>query len=528
MYRKVTKLLIVFIFLLLKCGGDKDKICKRGDSICIPEDPHLIISCNEEGTGWNLKECNEGELCYNNKCEAINCYPGSKICEGNNLMVCNTQGKGYELIERCEIENKVCKDGECISRICTPGEKRCSDNNYIEICNDDGIGWKKIGECKSDEVCLYGICVLEQCKEGESICINEKERIICNRENDWILESCTDQKICFLDQCIECITNEQCGLGKECEQGECKIQAPIIITEELPIAILNQYYETRIEVEGGVNPYHWYITQGELPQSLSLNSEDGTISGTPQQTGQWNFNIVVEDSNHQIANKDFSIMVYEEGPIRIVTQNLPNGMHGIEYQFELRANGGLRPYAWQLLQGVLPQGLFLTSDGIIRGTPEEIGNFTFSIRVIDASTPPQYDTKQFTLKVEIAPLEIIGDTEYNLLVTKVIVLPMIIPYIPYYTQLQARGGLKPYHWSEEEPPLSIRWMIPRWGLPEGLTLNNQGVISGLITDTNDAVTINIPFGPQITGYFIYIRVIDSQNPPASREAIFCIPTVPLN
>jgi hypothetical protein len=140
-----------------------------------------------------------------------------------------------------------------------------------------------------------------------------------------------------------------------------------------------------------------------------------------------------------------------------------------------------------------------------------------------------------TLVVSIAPLVIVGETEYDFYVTKIIVLDMIFPYFPYAGQLQATGGQKPYRWEEQEVPSVLAGMLQlsgvdaaSWGVPDGLTLAPDGAITGSKTSVDDAQTLTLPVsGISVTGYFFYARVTDSQFPAVFREAAFVIPTVPL-
>jgi hypothetical protein len=46
--------------------------------------------------------------------------------------------------------------------------------------------------------------------------------------------------------------------------------------------------------------------------------------------------------------------------------------------------------------------------GRLAGTPTEIGTFRFTLRAVDASTPPAFTEKAFELTVSVAPLEIYG------------------------------------------------------------------------------------------------------------------------
>lgn len=52
-------------------------------------------------------------------------------------------------------------------------------------------------------------------------------------------------------------------------------------TESLPVLAAGQPYAGRLTAAGGVPPYHWEITQGELPRGLTLDGSRGIISGVP-------------------------------------------------------------------------------------------------------------------------------------------------------------------------------------------------------------------------------------------------------
>jgi hypothetical protein len=49
------------------------------------------------------------------------------------------------------------------------------------------------------------------------------------------------------------------------------------------------------------------------------------------------------------------------------------------------ASGGSAPYIWMIGGGALPDGLSISPDGVITGTPAKAGSFSFTIQVIDAA-----------------------------------------------------------------------------------------------------------------------------------------------
>ena len=90
-------------------------------------------------------------------------------------------------------------------------------------------------------------------------------------------------------------------------------------------------------------------------------------------------------------------------PLVIRTQSLPNGRVHQSYQFALQAEGGILPLKWTLVSGDLPPGMKLGSDGILRGAPNNAGDFSFVVQVEDNAKPQNQRSQPFNLKV-ITPL----------------------------------------------------------------------------------------------------------------------------
>lgn len=67
----------------------------------------------------------------------------------------------------------------------------------------------------------------------------------------------------------------------------------------------------------------------------------------------------------------------------IATAVLPGGTVGEEYGHVLRASGGVAPYTYEAESG-LPDGLTLSADGEISGTPTVEGESTVVVKVTDA------------------------------------------------------------------------------------------------------------------------------------------------
>ncbi len=83
----------------------------------------------------------------------------------------------------------------------------------------------------------------------------------------------------------------------------------MVITQSLPEWTVNRAdYPGELEAAGGYPPYRWTKEDGELPDSLELNN-DGTISGTPYETGKFTFTVEVTDDRGSTDNKEMSITV---------------------------------------------------------------------------------------------------------------------------------------------------------------------------------------------------------------------------
>ncbi|MDO9333300.1 MAG: DUF4382 domain-containing protein [Dehalococcoidales bacterium] len=163
-----------------------------------------------------------------------------------------------------------------------------------------------------------------------------------------------------------------------------------------------------------------------------------------------------------------------KGNFVITTPSLPNGEAGVAYTpTTLTTTGGVVPYAWSLDTGSapLPNGLALASGtGLISGTPDITnipGDYTFTIKVVDGSTPQKSATKTFSINIAANG-----------------VLQIITTSLPDGTEdavypgatLVAVGGSGIY---------SLWELSPATGFPASLSLSNTGVISGTPADKGD-------------------------------------------
>ena len=159
----------------------------------------------------------------------------------------------------------------------------------------------------------------------------------------------------------------------------------------------------------------------------------------------------------------------------------------MSYGAVLKADGS-RPMIWSMTDGNLPSGLNLTTDGIITGTPEESGTFSFTVQVQNSGGT---DTKTFALKINSVPS----------LMRPTITTMELEPGISganYIFQLSA-AGTPPITWS----------LAPKKKMPKGMELSSSGLISGTMTKTAKTsllITATNAYGTTSKSFTLYSYV----------------------
>ena len=252
----------------------------------------------------------------------------------------------------------------------------------------------------------------------------------------------------------------------------------VITTQSIPTAAMDMTYSATLISTGGIGPFTWSASQGNLPPGVNLDPSTGEISGTPTTSGSFAVDARVVDSSspEQFAARSFHLRVAE--PLVINTTTLPDGKLGRFYLASLDASGGLISRTWSVVAGSIPPGLTLSSAlRHISGFPTATGTYTFTLQVEDGGDTRQTATKSFTVSVD------------DLVITTR-ALPTGVINHPYDENLAATGGTLPYTWAAHS------------ALPLGLAL--------------DSSTGNIAGMPQETGVFsLDIEVTDSAASPLS-------------
>lgn len=133
-------------------------------------------------------------------------------------------------------------------------------------------------------------------------------------------------------------------------------------------------------------PFSILIQDGSLPPGyfMSQGGPGGKtifIDGTSNTTGDFTFTIKAIDNGGNFITRSYTITVL--GITNAGT--LPTFTNGTPYSQQLTTGGGTAPFTFGLVDGALPDGLTLSSSGLISGTPTGTTAAMFTVQVTDAT-----------------------------------------------------------------------------------------------------------------------------------------------
>jgi PKD repeat protein len=237
------------------------------------------------------------------------------------------------------------------------------------------------------------------------------------------------------------------------------ITSPCPVITLSPASIANgtvgETLRRTFSASGGTAPYTFGLTAGSLPPGLSL-STTGFLSGSPTTPGTYSFTVTATDANDCSGSRAYTLTIVCP-TVTVLPEALVGAAQGTAYSQTLTASGGREPHSFAVTGGALPAGLALSPEGVLSGTPEAAGTFTFTVTATDASGCSGAAT--YTLSVCVAGLILSPGT-----------LPAGTVGSGYGQTLVASGGAPPYAFA-----------VTSGALPAGLTLSAAGVLSGTPT-----------------------------------------------
>ena len=213
----------------------------------------------------------------------------------------------------------------------------------------------------------------------------------------------------------------------------------------------------------------WQVLDGSLPAGLTLNS-NGTVTGTPTAAGASNFTV---RASYKTKNGDqqYQIVTYRID-VGLAAGTPPQAFAGQAYTYDLNSqltvtgdpafNGA--GVSWSVVSSSLPAGLYLTSGGVISGTPTASGGGSITARATYKGMNGQQTYQVVSLNISVAlatgtpPQALVGQAyAYNL------------------NSLLAVSGDPGFTNS------SVTWSVVSNSLPAGLYLTADGYIGGTPT-----------------------------------------------
>ena len=235
-----------------------------------------------------------------------------------------------------------------------------------------------------------------------------------------------------------------------------------------------QAYSATISATGGTAPYTFAVTSGTLPDGLTLDSNNGEISGTPTTSGTSDFTVTATDADGCTGSRVYTITINPVVcPVLTISPGvLPNTILGASYSEEITARGSTPDtYVYTVTPpGSLPPGLALspltaTKTVTLAGNSTIVGNFSFTVTATDTNNCQV--SQAYTMRVNPA------------VCPTVTVQPAVLPDsgvgMPYSQTISATGGTGPYIYS-----LSAGTLPPGLALSP-LTPTSTATLSGTPT-----------------------------------------------
>jgi uncharacterized protein YvpB len=212
------------------------------------------------------------------------------------------------------------------------------------------------------------------------------------------------------------------------------------------------------EMKGGAD--HWMLVVGYDDQYIYVNDPGrSSIDKGKKGYSKNSFETVWKSKGklgYSVRNKGDAL------PLAISDKSLsmcPNLPVGLSFSQVLTAVNGVPPYVWNVELGKLPDGITLSSDGVMKGTPITEGIYSFTVKVTDNSG--QTVTRESSITIGKS------NTSNPLTISTASELPSARVNQEYRFKLTSIGGFLTYLWS---------WISGNF--PDGLGLNINGELYG--------------------------------------------------
>ncbi|MEZ5358111.1 MAG: C25 family cysteine peptidase [Candidatus Zixiibacteriota bacterium] len=239
--------------------------------------------------------------------------------------------------------------------------------------------------------------------------------------------------------------------------------APVlnITTTTVPDWTIGVPYSAQLAVEGAIGAITWTDKNNDLDGTGLTLAATGLLTGTATATGPISFTAVATDIDAKYDEQVLSFTIYP-APV-ITTISLPDWTLNVPYSYQISVSGGTGTKTWIDKNGDLAgTGLAMASNGILAGTPTQLGPITFTAQVTDIAGAS--NEREFTLTIN----DVVTITTES-------PIPAGEQGEAYSTTLEATGGTGSKTWTDKNGNLAST----------GLTLSSAGLLSGTPTVYGD-------------------------------------------
>ncbi len=232
-------------------------------------------------------------------------------------------------------------------------------------------------------------------------------------------------------------------------------------SEELPDAVAGQEYGALIGPADGHPVPEWSVPASTLLPDGILFSENGLLYGTPTAPGSSTLVFELANARDTVAvTRTLRVLppapVFSSSPLPTATRELPLTDASV-------AATSPYPLDYEIVAGSLPSGVTLEEDGSLTGTPTTSGESEFTVRATTTAAGLQNATEQtFTLAVA----------------------PPAAEFVSSPPEAATKGVSYTHTFATSTP---ARFSVSDGDLPAGLTLSEEGVLTGTPTEAGIAL-----------------------------------------
>ncbi len=238
----------------------------------------------------------------------------------------------------------------------------------------------------------------------------------------------------------------------------------------------NSPFSETFTSSNGIGTITYTLASGTLPTGLTL-ATNGTLSGTPTQTGSFPITVTATDANGCTGTSATYTIVIACQTITVTIPANANGTANSPFSETFTQTGAIGTATFTLASGTLPTGLTLAANGVVSGTPTQVGSFPITVTVTDSNSCTG-TSATYTIVIACQTITVTNPANAT--------GPAGSPFSETFTQSGAIG--------------TATFTLNSGSLPTGLSLSTAGVLSGTPTQGGSfPITVKVTDSNGCTG-----------------------------